>query len=131
MGLLATTLPLALTNVLILVLMTILVIRALQTEAQIKIYQNSGTLLYFIKYLALFSIAVRYAAQFYLIHKTNERIADPTLLDKKESTSGFYHLTGLLFGYTSDLFFVRLLALTLILLISNLQLGMMGNQVLE
>ena len=61
MALLATTLPLALTNVIMLILMTILVIRALQTETQTKIYQNSKLLMYFIKYLALFSIAVRYS----------------------------------------------------------------------
>jgi len=67
MALLSTTLPLALTNVLMLILMTILVIRALQSETQILLYKNSSLLLYFIKYFALFTIAVRYASQFYLI----------------------------------------------------------------
>lgn len=71
MALLSTTLPLSLTNVLLLILMTILVIRALQTETQIKIYQRSTVLLYFIKYSALVSMAIRYAFEFYLLHKTN------------------------------------------------------------
>ena len=131
MALLSTTLPLSLTNVLLLILMTVLVIRALQTETQIKIYQRSTVLLYFIKYSALVSMAIRYAFEFYLLHMTNQRIADPTLTYDQDSQSNFYHVTGLLFGYTSDLFFVRMLAFTLILLISNLQLGVMGNQVLE
>ena len=30
-----------------------------------------------------------------------------------------YHMTALMFGFTSDVFLVRLLSLTLILLISN------------
>lgn len=71
MALLSTTLPLALTNVLMLVVMTILVTRALQLETQIQLYQNSHLLLYVIKYLSLISIAVRYTAQFYLIFMKN------------------------------------------------------------
>ena len=62
MALLSTTLPLALTNVLLLVVMTILVMRALTQNRQIELYQNSGVLLKVIKYTALISIAVRYMA---------------------------------------------------------------------
>ena len=81
MALLSTTLPLALTNVLLLIVMTILVFRALKSETQIVLYQSSRCLLYFIKYGALVSIAGRYLAQFYLLYKTNERIIEPTLID--------------------------------------------------
>ena len=118
MALLSTTLPLALTNVLLLIVMTVLVLRALQYDDQISLYRSSRCLLYLIKYGALISMAVRYIAQFYLLYKTNELIVDPNLQDQEEST--FYHVTALLFGYTSDFFVVRLTSLTLILIISNL-----------
>lgn len=39
-------------------------------------------------------------------------------------------MSALLFGYNSDFFIVRLISLTLILIISNLQLVMTRNQVL-
>ena len=128
MALLSTTLPLALTNVLLLIVMTVLVLRALTYEDQISLYRNSRVLLYMIKYGALISIAARYLAQFYLLYMMNERIVDPSLT--KEEDSEFYHVTALLFGYTSDFFVVRLISLTLILIISNLQLGMLKNHVL-
>ena len=67
MALLSTTLPLALTNVLFLIVMTILVIRTLNAKTQIELYQNSRVLLYVIQFLALISIAIRYIAQFYLM----------------------------------------------------------------
>ena len=67
MALLSTTLPLALTNVLFLIVMTILVIRTLNAKTQIELYQNSRVLLYVIQFLALISIAIRYLAQFYLM----------------------------------------------------------------
>lgn len=67
------------TNVLLMLVMTILVWRMLSFETQIELYRSSFCLLYFIKYGALFSIAARYLAQFYLLYKTNERIADPSL----------------------------------------------------
>jgi hypothetical protein len=60
--------------------------------------------------------------------KTNERVADPTLTKQEEGD--FYHITALLFGYTSDLFVLRLLTLTCILVTSNMQLVMIRNQVL-
>lgn len=41
-----------------------------------------------------------------------------------------HHLSALLFGYNSDFFIVRLISLTLILIISNLQLVITRNQVL-
>jgi len=128
MALLSTTLPLAMTNVLMLVIMTVLVLRALSYEDQISLYQNSRCLLYLVKYGALISIACRYLAQFYLLFETNERIVDPSLTDKKQSD--FFHISALLFGYTSDFFVIRLMSLTLIFIISNLQLGMLGNRVL-
>ena len=81
MALLSTTLPLAVTNILLLIVMTIFVIRALNTRYQIEFYQNSVGLLYVIKYGALISIAVRYVAQFYLVFKKNERVADPSLVE--------------------------------------------------
>jgi len=62
MALLSTTLPLALSNVLFLVVMTILVIRTLNAKTQIELYQSSRVLLYVIQFLALLSIAIRYGA---------------------------------------------------------------------
>ena len=129
MALLSTTLPLAGVNVIMLVLMTILVTRALQSETQIELYRNSSVLLYCIKYFALVTIAFRYASQFYLMSKTNERIADPSTIEQEKGLS--YHMLALTFGFTSDVFLVRLLSLTLILLISNQHLNMLGNEVLE
>lgn len=128
MALLSTTLPLALTNVLLLIVMTILVVRALTTETQLSLYRSSTCVLYFIKYGALLSIAGRYLAQFYLLYQMNERIVDQSLTENKETE--FYHVSALLFGYTQDFFVVRLLLLSLILIVSNMQLGMLGNQVL-
>ena len=40
-------------------------------------------------------------------------------------------MSALLFGYTSDFFVVRLISLTLVFIISNLQLGMIKNRVLR
>ena len=129
MGFLSTTLPLALYNVILLIAMTILVIRALTTKTQIIFYQSSRPLLYFIKYFSLISIIGRYIAEFYLQYQKNERIADPSLIEEKESD--FAHMTALLFGYTSDLFVVRLISLTLVFVISDLQLGILNNGALK
>ena len=69
------------TNVLLLIVMTVLVLRALSYEDQISLYQSSRCLLYCIKYGAFISIAGRYIAQSYLLYKTNEKIADPSLVN--------------------------------------------------
>ena len=130
MALLSTTLPLALTNVLLLIVMSILVWRALASDTQISLYRRSTFLLYCIKYGALLSIAARYLAQFYLLYETSKRVANQSSdededkgdADKDINESESYHITALLFGYSNDLFVVRLISLTLILIISNVQL---------
>ena len=62
MALLSTTLPLALTNVFLLVIMTIIVVKSLQCYSQVEMYQNSYWLLYVLKVSALLSIITRYGA---------------------------------------------------------------------
>lgn len=84
MALLSTTLPLAVTNVIMLGIMTVLVLRALSYDDQISFYKNSRLLLYLVKYGAFITIVCRYLAQFYLLYKTNERIVDPSLNGQQE-----------------------------------------------
>ena len=129
MALLSTTLPLALTNVLLLIVMTVLVVRALKTDTQISLYKNSQCLFYLIKYGTLITLLSRYLAQFYLVYEANERIANPDLA--KEEENELYQKSALLFGFTTDYFSVRLISLTLILIIANMQITMLKHAVLR
>ena len=83
MALLSTTLPLSLLNVLLLVIMTIIVVRSMNSLSQVELYQNSHSLFYTLKVCALVSIIARYGAQFFLNYQTKEMIEDPQLMDKQ------------------------------------------------
>jgi hypothetical protein len=60
----STTLPLSLTNVILLGFMTIIVVRTFLFKSQVNLYQNSHTLLWVLNLITLVAIITRYIAQF-------------------------------------------------------------------
>ena len=60
----STTLPLSLTNIILLGFMTIIVVRCFLFSSQVQLYKNSHTLLWLLNVLTLIAIITRYIAQF-------------------------------------------------------------------
>ena len=58
----STTLPLSLTNVILLGFMTVLVVRTFLLPSQVQLYKNSHTLLWLLNVLTLIAIVTRYIA---------------------------------------------------------------------
>ena len=112
----STTLPLSLTNVILLGFMTVLVIRYFVFSTQVQLYKNSSTILWFLNVVTLIAIVTRYIAQFKEIATAKE--------DEGDDTETFL---ALMLGYKRDGFAIRLLSLTVILVISNMQLTILKN----
>ena len=119
MAFVISTLPVSLTNVVLLIFMTVLVIKALLYKSQIALYQNSTILLRLLNIVAIMAIAVRYLVQFY-VNVTSQ-------INPESQTMS---LLTIVFGHQIDMFAVRLLSLTLILVITRIQLIMVNNQAL-
>ena len=60
----STTLPVSLTNVILLGFMTVVVVRAFLFTSQVDLYQNSHTLIWLLNIITLVAIITRYIAQF-------------------------------------------------------------------
>jgi hypothetical protein len=68
MAFVISTLPVSLTNVILLFFMTVIVIKALLYKSQLNLYLNSTILLRSLNIFSIIAIASRYWVQFYHLH---------------------------------------------------------------
>jgi hypothetical protein len=110
MGFVISTLPVSLTNIVLLFFMTAIVIKALLYKSQITLYQNSTILLRSLNIVTVIAIFTRYWAQFYVS-------VDQQMNPEQTRNDRFI---AIILGHKIDMFAVRLLSLTLILVITRI-----------
>jgi hypothetical protein len=120
MAFVISTLPVSLTNVVLLFFMTAIVVKALLFKSSLTLYQDSTILLRCLNIFTIVAIAARYWVQFY--RQIDTQVAPEINSNEK--------LIAIVLGHKIDMFAVRLLGLTLILVITRIQLMMVNNQAL-